>query len=180
MSGGSGRNSEDGVAVREAVLEDGEAIRAVHRESILGLGPAAYDDEQVAAWAAGCADADYVAGIEGEEPFLVATDGDEIVGFGSLSVGPPEDYAADVDCEVTGVYVHPADAGRGVGSRLLAALEERAREAGVSRLGLTASANAVGFYESRGYERVRAYRHEFSAARSTGVTGRVVEMKRRF
>lgn len=168
------------VTVREATLEDGEAIRAVHRESILGLGPAAYDEEQVKAWAAGCADADYAAGIEGEDSFLVATEGEAVVGFGSLSVGPPEDYAADVDAEVTGVYVRPSAAGRGVGSALLKGLEERARAAGVDRLGLTASANAVGFYESRSYERVRTYRHEFSAERSTGVTGRVVEMERRF
>lgn len=167
------------VTVREATPEDGETIRAVHRESILGLGPAAYDRDQVEAWAAGCADADYAAGIEGEDPFLVATEGDDIVGFGSLSVGPPENYAVDVDAEITGVYVRPSVAGRGVGSALLAALEERARAAGVDRLGLTASANAVDFYESRGYERVRIYRHEFSAERSTGVTGRVVEMERR-
>lgn len=167
------------VTVREATPADGEAIRAVHRESILGLGPAAYDEEQVEAWAAGCVDADYAAGIESEDPFLVATAGEEVVGFGSLSVGPPEDYTVDVDGEVTGVYVRPAHAGRGVGSRLLATLEDRARAAGIDRLGLTASANAVGFYESRGYERVRTYRHEFSAERSTGITGRVVEMERR-
>lgn len=178
MSGGSDRNSGGGLAVREATLRDREAIRTVHRESILGLGPAAYDEEQVEAWAAGCAGADYASGIEGEEPFLLATVGEEVVGFASLSVGVPERYAADVDGEVSGVYVHPTHAGRGVGSRLLAAIEERAREAGIARLGLTASANAVGFYDSRGYERVRAYAHEFSADRSTGITGRVVEMVR--
>lgn len=175
----SRRIDDPDVTVREATLGDAETIRTVHRESILGLGPGAYDGEQVEAWAAGCADADYASGIEAGDPFLVATVGEEVVGFGSLSVGPPENYAADVDGEVTGIYVHPAHAGRGVGSRLLAAVEKRAREAGIDRLGLTASANAVGFYESRGYERVRTYRHEFSTERSTGVTGRVVEMERR-
>ncbi len=161
--------------VREAVSGDAEAVREVHRRSIEGLGPAAYDPEQVAAWAAGCASADYVTRIEGGGVFLVAERND-VVGFGSLSLTPPDGYETQVDAEVTGVYVLPEVAREGVGSALYDALERRARSAGVDRLGLWASRNAVCFYEANGYERVRALDHEFSEHEDTGVTGTVVEM----
>lgn len=163
--------------VREATPGDAEAVRSVHRESIEGLGREAYTDEQVAAWAKGCESADYAGSIESDETaFVVAEDGRDIVGFGSLRFESPDAYEAAVDAEVTGVYVHPSAAREGVGSRLYAELERRARARGVRTLGLSASLNAVPFYESHGYERVRTYRHEFSSRESTGIEGAVVEM----
>lgn len=163
------------MTVREAVPGDAEAVREVHRRSIEGLGPAAYDPEQVAAWAAGCASADYAARIDEGDAFLVA-ERDGVVGFGSLSLASPGEYEADIDAEVTGVYVLPEVAREGIGSALYDALERRARSAGVGVLGLWASRNAVEFYEAKGYERVRTLDHEFSAHEDTGVTGAVVEM----
>ncbi len=182
--------------VREATTADAEAVRTVHHESITGLGPAAYSDEQVEAWARGVEDADYEAAITDDDAHFVVAErdgedngpddegrddhGDDapaIVAFGSLSLSAPEDYEADVDAEVTGVYVHSGVARQGVGTAVLSDLERRARAEGVGALGLSASLNAVAFYEDRGYERVRAYDHEFSAALSTGVEGTVVEMR---
>lgn len=165
--------------VREAVPPDGEEIRAVHVDSIAGLGPEAYTREQVDAWAKGCESADYSAAIESEgRQFVVAERDGDVVGFSSLTFESSEEYEADVDAEVTAVYVHPSVVRRGVGSKLYAELERRAREREVQTLGLSASLNAVSFYEHHGYERVREYRHEFSARESTGVEGTVVEMKK--
>lgn len=162
------------VHIREAVPSDSGAIRRVHRESILELGVEAYDKQQVEAWADGTESADYTAGIEsGAEYFVVPeTDSGEVVGFGSITFESPEAYEADVDAEVTGVYVHPAVAGEGVGSRLCETLEAAARDRGTASIGLWASRNAVSFYESHGYERVRERTHEFSA----DVAMTVVEM----
>jgi len=63
--------------------------------------------------------------------------------------------------EVDAVFVDPAHQGRGVGRRLLRALEEMAAAHGFGHLFLTASLNAVPFYRSAGYEPVRheLYRH---------------------
>ncbi|MEM4780046.1 MAG: GNAT family N-acetyltransferase, partial [Halalkalicoccus sp.] len=83
------------------------------------------------------------------------------------------------DAEVTGVYVDPSAARQGIGSTLLADLERYGRERGVRTLALSASLNAVPFYQAHGYERVREYRHEFSNHESTGVEGIVVEMATR-
>lgn len=166
--------------IREATSADAEAIRRVHAASIVGLGTEAYSEEQVDAWAAGCESADYGVAIESADGRFVVAENDEgIHGFGTLSFDTPEEYAATVDGEVTGVYARPSSARNGVGSAILDDLEREAQERGVRTLGLSASLNAVPFYEARGYERVREHRHEFSADRSTSVEGTVVEMAKR-
>lgn len=165
--------------IRDAVPDDAESIRAVHRASITGLGPQAYDDEQVAAWARGCDDADYRAAIQSPElDYVVAERDGGIIGFGSLRDPAPDHYDDAVDVEITAVYVHPSVAREGVGNRITDELEARARNADATVLGLTASLPAVPFYASRGYERVKERTHEFSADAGTGVTGTVVEMRR--
>jgi putative acetyltransferase len=172
--------------VREAVPDEAEAVRSVHEASIRGLGPAAYTPEQVDAWARGCESADYTAGIASEDlVFLVATNdtvGEDVprsvVGFGTLSLQAPAEYAVAVDGEVTGVYVHPEATRQGVGASIYNELEERARSGGLGSLGLSASKNAVSFYEHLGYDRVRERDHEFSSQAETGVTGQVVEMQK--
>lgn len=163
--------------VRDAVAADAEAIRGVHARAIRELGTAAYTSEQVEAWAAGCESADYEGAIRDLE-FLVAERDDRVVGFGSLTWDSPEEYEAAVDAELTAVYVEPSGTRQGVGSAIYDELERRARRREVGVLGLSASRNAVPFYEALGYERVREYDHEFSSHESTGVTGTIVEMTR--
>jgi putative acetyltransferase len=166
--------------VRVATVADVEAIRRVHEASIRELGSETYDAEQVAAWAAGVQSAEYAAVADEEFYYAVAEDvsGETaaVVGFGTLARREPDGYAADVDAEVTAVYVHPDVARDGVGSALLADLERQAREEGFERLGLTGSTNAVPFYDAHGYERVRERAHEFAGHEGTGVEGTVVEM----
>lgn len=167
--------------IRDAKPSDAEAIRAVHSNSIKELGTEAYSEEQVDAWAQGCESADYTSAIEAEVmAFVVAEIDDDVMAFGSLKFVSPDEYEADVDAEVTGVYVHPSVAREGVGTRIYLELEERARAPDIQTLGLSASLNAVPFYEKHGYERVREYTHEFSSHESTGVTGVVIEMKKEF
>lgn len=165
--------------VRDATPADAESVRTVHYESIKGLGTEAYSEEQAAAWAEGCESADYSSAITNDDlEYLVAETDGEVLGFGSLRLGAPDGYEADVDAEITGIYVHPSVARDGVGTRIYSELERRARASGVGALGLAASLNAVPFYETHGYERVRDVTHEFSSGESTGVTGTVVEMKK--
>lgn len=64
---------------------EAEAVRTVHYASIIGLGPGAYDQRQVKAWASGCGSADYTEGIEADVLDQIVADCDGvIVGFGSL------------------------------------------------------------------------------------------------
>ncbi|PSQ06968.1 GNAT family N-acetyltransferase [Halobacteriales archaeon QS_6_71_20] len=182
--------------VREADPADAAAVRRVHEASILGLGPRGYDAEQVDAWAGDRTPADYGhLGGAGRHSVVAERDGDAdgdsrgdgaVVGFGELTperadylAGPPATVGGDDAAvgAVEAVYVHPAHAGEGVGSALLAALEREASARGLDALGLHASLNAVGFYERRGYEREREATHAFGD--DPDVTGTVVELWKR-
>ncbi|ESP87834.1 GNAT family N-acetyltransferase [Candidatus Halobonum tyrrellensis] len=171
------------VTLRDATPADAEAVREVHAASIRGLGSAGYDAEQVTAWAGDPTAADYETTPDGAE-FVVAEDAADgrVVGFGELRPHGGDYFqrvrAGPWTGEVRAVYVRPDAAREGVGSALLAELERRARERGLTALGLHAALNAVPFYEARGYERVVELPHEFGGD-ADGVTGSVVEMRKR-
>lgn len=127
--------------VRVAAPDDAPEILALHVESIRALGPEAYDDTQVAAWAEKDGPDQYPIAEEGHH-LVVAEADDGLVGYGHLVPG---------ERAVRAVYVRPDRAREGVGSTLLAHLEGYALGRGVGRLELWASLNAVGFYERMGY-----------------------------
>ncbi|MEW6021029.1 MAG: GNAT family N-acetyltransferase [Pseudomonadota bacterium] len=63
--------------------------------------------------------------------------------------------------EVDAVFVEPDEHGRGIGAMLLAASEDMARALGGKRLYLSASLNAVPFYQRAGFTALREelYQH---------------------
>jgi putative acetyltransferase len=85
---------------------------------------------------------------------LVAVEDDAIVGYAVLD---------PLSGEVDAVFVDPPRHGRGIGRALLDALEANARMAGLERLFLSASLNAVPFYRASGFV---ALREELYAHRS--------------
>lgn len=131
------------VRVRRATPEDASAMRALHTAAVRELGATAYDDAQVEAWAAPDADRDGFPFDDPDHHLVVATRDGGVAGFGQFHVR---------DQEVVADYVHPGHARQGVGSTLLAHLEGYARGLGFDHLELTASINAVAFYEHHGYE----------------------------
>ncbi|MGW4058815.1 GNAT family N-acetyltransferase [Amycolatopsis sp. NPDC004747] len=87
--------------------------------------------------------------------FLLARDaGGAAVGCGGLRpLGPGSG-------EVKRMYVEPAARGTGVAVALLRALEDHARELGITRLLLetgTGQPDAIRFYQREGYEPIEAY-----------------------
>ncbi len=152
--------------------------------SIRAFGPAAYDERQVTAWAH-VDDPVYpvddpgqlllVAEVDGEDG--EAVDGDD----GDESDGAPVfagvGHVAPAEEEVYAVYVHPDHAREGVGTALLEELEAAARDRGCDRLGLTASRNAVPFYEAAGYERTGSVEHDPTGPHD--VTLECVRMRKR-
>lgn len=67
----------------------------------------------------------------------------------------PVGFACRIADQIEMLYVAPRAQGRGVGKALLRDLERSAHAGGIHRLRLVTAANAVGFYQSRGYEVVR-------------------------
>jgi putative acetyltransferase len=80
--------------------------------------------------------------LAGERHCLVAEEGGRVIGT-----------AARDGAELVTFFVHADAQGRGVGTRLLGALEDEARAAGVARLTVEASVTGAPFYEQRGYRR---------------------------
>jgi len=139
------------VSVREATEHDADAMLDLHVASIRAFGPDAYDDEQVEAWAYTENDPSYP--IDDPDHVIVVAEADDghLTGLGDVSPSEGELYA---------VYVHPDHAGAGIGTAILDRLETAARDRGCETLELTASKNAVGFYEQAGYERLGLVEHE--------------------
>jgi ribosomal protein S18 acetylase RimI-like enzyme len=150
------------LTLRKAIAEDCESVWRVFTRAVRGLARSHYTPEQVEAWAALRGPEDFVGPIE-QQIFFVAEEHSEVVGYGQL----------DATTGVVGaVYVVPEIAGRGAGRLLLAALEVKAREAGLEALRLRASLNAVGFYRHMGYAVEREEAHRLPS----GVEFAVVQM----
>ncbi|WIV67825.1 GNAT family N-acetyltransferase [Natrialbaceae archaeon AArc-T1-2] len=143
--------------VRRAVPDDARAVREIATES----WHAAYDDvlgtdtvvETIDRWyeladlEAAIVDARDIEGIV----FLVAEDGNELVGF--AQAGPHRDQPAVAS--LSRIYVRPDRWGEGIGTALLERLEDDLEA--YDRLCLAVLADndvGVSFYESTGFERV--------------------------
>ncbi len=83
----------------------------------------------------------YVALFEGRE-FFVAEEDAKIFGFAIL------DFKESL---INATHVNPSMAHRGIGRRLVEAMESAAKQGGVSQLHLNSTLNAVAFYERLGY-----------------------------
>lgn len=130
--------------VRRATAADCAPVWAVRARAIRHAAPAHYPPPAVDAWCARRTPADYAEALLASTLVVAEDDDGRVVGFAQL------DPAEGV---VESVYVDPDFARRGIGRRLVEALEHEARSAGTKRLVLSATRNAVGFYEARGYRR---------------------------
>jgi putative acetyltransferase len=128
------------VLVRRATPADAEAITPVHVVSIRTLCAKDYTPQQIDAWAGWKSPEKYRAAMAAGEVFFVAEVDGSVVGFSVLHGD-----------EVKAVYLHPDHVGRGIGRRLLQAVEDEARVHGVAEIGLTSTLTSVGFYEACGY-----------------------------
>ncbi len=135
-------DGHSGMKIRRARPEDLPYVAAVHRASILGLCAQHYSAVQLSQWTDALRPEGYAALLASRE-FLVAEQEGEVLGFGVL------DFSESL---INATYVSPRAVRRGVGRRLLEAMEAIAREHGATRLRLSSTLNAVPFYQSLGYQ----------------------------
>jgi putative acetyltransferase len=127
--------------IRAAVDADADAVWGVHTSSIRALCAGWYSEQEITVWI-GRLDADGYRRAMQTHVMVVAERDGAVVGFGELD---------PLGGEIVAIYVVPTAAGTGVGSTLLAHLEETARAAGHARLTLCASLNGEAFYARRGW-----------------------------
>src|SRR5688500_13606173 len=134
--------------VRLATLEDGEGIRAIYNREVLegtatfDLRPRSAEDQRR-----------WLTDRSGAHAVMVAVEGDEVLGFGSLSAYRSRPaYATTVE---DSVYVAPQHQGKGVGRALLEALVEAAELRGFHTvIGRIAGGNegSIALHQRCGFE----------------------------
>lgn len=137
------------LTIRPAAESDARRILAVHRAAVLRTAVSAYSLDIRNAWAAG-SDLDSVRKMgriiaSQVELVMVADETGVVVGFGSI-VPTLEELRA--------IYVHPSFARRGIGGRILGALQQLAGHHQMRILRMDASLNAEGFYLKHGFDSV--------------------------
>jgi len=144
--------------IREADVNDCEAICRVHNAAIREIAKSHYPPQEIEAWARPRKPQEYIEAIKHKE-FYVAEENGVVLGFGTLN---------QEQSEVEAVYTNPEFVRRGIGSAILRKLEERAKELSLSSLKLDASLNAVAFYESAGYKSQNKTKHRLSSGVEIG------------
>jgi putative acetyltransferase len=129
------------LVLRPARREDARVLWDLRTRSIRTLCAPFYPAEDVARWAATPMTHRFDEMLLAVSAVVADADG-LAVGFGFIDRD---------DAELAAAYVDPDHARRGVGRRLVAALEDDAAAAGLEQLWLSASLNAVRFYEATGW-----------------------------
>jgi oligopeptide/dipeptide ABC transporter ATP-binding protein len=152
-------DDEPGAGIRAATAADADAMAGVFvaawRQAYPGVVPdavlEALDHDRTARWLAGLIDGRPEGGAAGQTDVAtdVAVREGQVIGFvryGAASEGPGG--------YVFGLYVHPAQAGRGTGRSLLGHAERRLREGGLDTVSLhvfEANERARRLYAKAGY-----------------------------
>ncbi len=129
------------IAMRPFLPADAALLAEIFRASIAELASEDYSEGQQEAWSSLADDENAFAMRLANGLTLVGTMDGSPVGFASLA-GPDR---------LDMLYVHPAAAGRGVGSMLVDALEKLAAARGAARLTAEVSDSAETFFRRRGF-----------------------------
>ena len=129
------------ITIRRAKQEDRQSIWRIHIRAIKEICKSHYSEDEIKAWSGVLKPLRYKEAIT-SKTFFVAEDSDVVVGFGQLD---------QENGRVEAMYVCPDHIRRGIGRKILHALESVARESDLTLLNLWAFLNAIPFYKSAGY-----------------------------
>lgn len=127
--------------IRRGGVADHAGMADLMEASIRSLGPAHYAPDQVEVWAAAARDEVRFARLVHGAETWVAEEPGGLMGFSALQPG------GYLSC----LYVHPACGRRGIGSTLLTALLDHARNQGIDRVRTEASTFSRGVFEKAGF-----------------------------
>jgi putative acetyltransferase len=149
------------LTIREWKEEDARAMLEVHYAAVHSAPVNYYDEERLDEWSPKVDDERIVNFLTrsqiDEEVTWVALQDELIVGFGTVVPSLNELRAC---------YVHPRCNRQGIGRRIVEALEDEAKRAGVGWLNLNASLNAEDFYKALGYVSDGLGRHRLISGQS--------------
>ena len=135
------------IVLRAAAAADLAAIRRLHAMSFAALARQEHSPAQIAAHAALIAAPEYATDVLRSHLMLALSAAGEIVGTAGW-IAVPEEWRT---ARIRKVFVHPAWARRGIGTRILELCEQAARAEGFSRAEMGATLTGVAFYQRHGY-----------------------------
>jgi GNAT superfamily N-acetyltransferase len=133
------------IALRPACPEDLPLLWDLRTRAVDHACAAHYSEAVLAAWLASPAPVS-LHRLVAQGGGIVAEEDGRLLGYGVVNAASGE---------VDALFVEPAQQGRGTGALLMKAVENAARAAGCERLFLSASLNAVPFYQRAGFTAVR-------------------------
>lgn len=131
--------------IRPAEETDLVSLVDLFTDAIVVQGKEHYSAEQVRAWADRATDSSFKDYILSATTFVAI---DETGGSGPIGFSG---YA--MDGHITSLYIRPDCAGKGVGKALLQYVLDHARENGVTKFHVEASASAIPLFEKFGFEK---------------------------
>lgn len=126
--------------LRHAVAGDAEAVFALRRAAILAGCASCYPADSLQRWTGGTASPAFAEALAALGH--VALQDGVLVASGMLD---------PTSGKIDAIFVDPAHMGQGLGRAMLAHLERLARAAGLERIHLDATLNAVAFYRTCGF-----------------------------
>jgi putative acetyltransferase len=132
------------IELRRAEIDDLEAIHDLFVETVNQVCAADYNPEQLRIWTSGVENRSQWINKLTDQYFIVATAGEQIVGFGSLANANYVDF----------MYVHKDYQRRGIADKLFTSLEDEARRHGAKILKSDVSKTAKGFFEKKGFKTI--------------------------
>ena len=133
------------IELRPASCDELDALWEIRTRAVTHGCAAHYSAAVLAAWLTAPAP-DALRELIANGGGMVAQEEGRLLGYAVLDAASGE---------VTALFVDPGGQGRGIGSMLLEAMQDAARAAGIGRLFLSASLNAVPFYQRAGFIALR-------------------------
>jgi D-alanyl-D-alanine carboxypeptidase len=131
------------LSIRPAHIEELDELARLRTECIRAAGRDGYSRAQLDHWAA-------INPVQEQRERVL--DGCVLLGTARGRIAATVGLDLDAQ-EMVGLYVHPALQGRGLGRRMVVAIEQLAVRFGMSRIRSESAAPTIGFHEACGYRR---------------------------
>jgi GNAT superfamily N-acetyltransferase len=138
------------MTLRPLSVDDLSAARYIHTTAFAGAARNHYAPEEIDAFTDFIRSPRYADLLLGNHA-VAAWIGSEMVGTAAWSAGEPPSPTA----RILAVFVRPMFTGEGIGRQLVSYIEDESRAAGYRAIEVSATLNAVGFFQDLGYLLVR-------------------------